>query len=112
MSAIAETWNGFSPDMRVLVQGIILMLALQGYKWLQKRVPALPDLKSAEPRIKQFVVAVGAFLLALVALPEAATGADILQLWLGHIAAAIGGHQVLTYFVNKPLARKRAANGG
>jgi len=112
MSAIADVWTGLSPEMRAIAQGVILMLALQGYKWLQKRTPGLPNLKEAEPRIKQFVVAVGGLLLALAAFPAGGTGADLVQLWLTHIVAAISSHQVLTQFVNVPLARKRAANGG
>jgi len=112
MTAIADMWTGLSPDSQAIAQGVLLMLLLQGYKWLQVKFPGLPDLKSAEPRLKQFVVAVCAFLFALAALPVGGTNADLIQLWIEHMVGAVTSHQLLSAYINKPLEIARTkANG-
>jgi len=111
MAAIADFWVSLSPDTKALVQGAFLMLLLQAYKWAGQRISWLPSLKDAEPRLKQFVVAACAFLVAVATLPdEGATLEALIRAWLTQMSGAIGSHQILTHFVNQPIARAKAAN--
>jgi len=109
MAAIADFWVSLSPDTQALVQGALLMLLLQAYKWLGQRISWLPALKDAEPRMKQFVVAVTAFLFAVATMPEQGSSLEaLIRAWLEHMGGAIGSHQVLTAYINQPIAERRA----
>ena len=112
MSAIAEVWVALSPTTQALLQGVALMLLVQGYKGAAKRIPKLPPLQNAEPRLKQAIVAFCALLVAWWAAPEGATWVSILLDWAGSLTSAITSHQALTAWINEPAKRAREANGG
>lgn len=107
MSGIAEAWVALSPTAQALFQGFALMLLLQAYKWLEKRIGWLPSLKDAEPRLKQGIVALCALLAACIEAPADAQFIDMLSAWIATTLGAIGGHQGLMHFINRPLERKR-----